>query len=164
MTERRAPHGSDSSVQREAQLMMLEQLGDELDCTLAIDDRIGAMEIDGVSQSPPILVETWAHQGPPRGGQYHKVMNDAFKLIYARSIFKGAEQPKLRLMLAFADARAAAPFCGKSWRAQALDAAGIEVRVVDLPEVVRVGLRHTQEAQKQAMAHSVSEADGGTPR
>ncbi len=164
MTEQRAPHGSDSSVQREAQMMMLERLGDELDCTLAIDDRIGAMEIDGVSQSPPILVEAWAHQGPPRGGQYHKVMNDAFKLIYARSIFKGVGQPKPRLMLAFADDRAAAPFCGKGWRAQALDAAGIEVRVVDLPEVVRVGLRHTQETQKQAMALSVSGAGEGDPR
>ena len=158
-----ARHGSDSGTQRAAEPMMLERLGIDLGCRL-VGKEIGGMSIDGVSRSPPILAEAWAHVGKPRGGQYHKVMNDAFKLIYARSIFKGAEQPNLRLMLAFADARAAAPFCRKSWRAQALDAAGIEVRVVALPEEVRAGLRHTQEAQKQAMAHSVSEADGGTPR
>ena len=163
MTEPRAPHGSDSGAQRAAEPLMLERLGAELGCELA-NRTIGSMKIDGVSQSPPILVEAWAHQGPPRGGQYHKVMNDAFKLIYARSTFNDAEQPKPRLMLAFADDRAAAPFCGRGWRAQALKAAGIEVRVVVLPEEVRVGLRHTQETQKQAMAHSVSEADGGGPR
>ena len=163
MTEPRAPHGSDSSAQRAAEPLMLERLGAELGCELA-GSTIGSMKIDGVSESPPILVEASARQGAPKSAQCRKVMNDAFKLIYARSIFNDAEQPKPRLILAFADDRAAAPFCGRGWRAQALKAAGIEVRVVVLPKEVRVGLRHTQETQKQAMAHSVSEADGGGPR
>ena len=163
MTEPRAPHGSDSSAQRAAEAMMLKRLGADLGCCLAAG-KVGAMEIDGVSESPPILVEAWAHQGPPKGGQYHKVMNDAFKLIYARSMLDGRGRQQPRLILAFADGQAAAPFRGGGWRAQGLDAMDIEVRVVDLPGGVRGNLRHTQQIQKQAMAGSVSEAGGRSAR
>ena len=157
-----ARHGSDSGTQRAAEPMMLELLGADLGCRL-VGKEIGGMNIDGVSRSPPILAEAWAHVGKPRGGQYHKVMNDAFKLLYARSMLnrQGCRQP--RLILAFADSQAAAPFRGQGWRAQALTAADIEVRVVDLPEGVREDIRRAQKAQKKAMAQA-SEADGNARR
>ena len=157
-----ARHGSDSSTQRAAEPMMLERLGIDLGCRL-VGKEIEGMRIDGVSCSPPILAEAWAHVGKSRSGQRHKVMNDAFKLLHARSMLnrQGCRQP--RLILAFADSRAAAPFRGQGWRAQALTAAGIEVRVVDLPEGVREDIRRAQKAQKKAMAQA-SEADGNARR
>ena len=138
---------------------MLEQLGAELGCELA-GGKVGSMKIDGMSESPPILVEAWAHQGAPKGAQPNKVMSDAFKLLHARSLF--CERP--RLILAFADKEAADPFRGTGWKAEALAANDIEVVVVDLPEEIRKRIRRAQEEQKQAMALSVSGADEGGPR
>ena len=42
--------------------------------------------LDAISEDPPVLVEAWAHQGPPKAAQKHKVMTDALKLIWAESV------------------------------------------------------------------------------
>ena len=153
-----ARHGSDSGTQRAVGPMMLERPGADPGCRL-VGKEIGGMSIDGVSRSPPILAEAWARSGKPGGGQRRKAVNDALRLLHARSM--PSRQP--RLILAFADSQAAAPFRGQGWRAQALTAAGIEVRVAALPEGVREDIRRAQKAQKKAMAQA-SEADGNARR
>ncbi|MGE0227633.1 MAG: hypothetical protein AB7I38_13460 [Dehalococcoidia bacterium] len=52
-----------------------------------------------------------------------------------------------RLLLAFADPRAASHFLGTSWMAAAIKAAGIEIVVVAPPESVRAEVAVAQELQ-----------------
>ncbi len=99
-----------------------------------------------MSDPPTVLCEIWAHQGAPTSAQKAKVMTDAMKLLYARSLLP-ASGGGCRLLLAFADPRAAAHFSGTSWMARALKAAGIEIVVVELPEMVRVEVEKAQELQ-----------------
>ncbi len=103
----------------------------------------GWFEVDGASESPSILCEAWAHLGPPKPAQKHKVMADAFKLLYASQL---ASRP-VQMILLFADAEAARHFKGESWMAQALRANGIDVHVAELSEPVRATIRKAQTRQ-----------------
>ncbi len=104
---------------------------------------VSRVELDGASADRSILVEAWAHQGAPRGGQYHKIMSDAFKLLAVDRHMD--ENP--RLILLFADPDAAKPFQSGAWRAEAIAQAGIEIYVAELPEDVRQGIRDAQGRQ-----------------
>jgi hypothetical protein len=80
---RAAPAG-DSAEQRAAERVMLDllgaQLGRELNpatITVPSGERV---EVDGADASRAVLAECWAHQGPPKSAQRHKVLADAFKL------------------------------------------------------------------------------------
>ena len=73
------------------------------------------LSVDGVDHDNRVYVEAFAHQGPVKVGQIHKVVSDAFKLAFIGRI---NEYP--RLLLAFADEMAAAPFTSKRWVAQAI--------------------------------------------
>jgi hypothetical protein len=125
----------DSRVQRDAEHIILAALSRDLGVALA-PRRMhlpgGAyIDVEGASAEPPSLVEEWAHQGPPKVAQKHKVLADALKLLYA------AEQlgQGHRRILCLCDPLAAAPFTtARTWYAAALRAHRIEVIVVDLPE------------------------------
>jgi hypothetical protein len=92
----------------------------------------------------PLLVEAWAHQGPPKPAQRAKVLTDAFTLSFAATLH--GRRP--RLLLLFSDEQAAAPFRSpRSWPAAALREAGIEVLVVDLPKEERARIREAQRRQ-----------------
>jgi hypothetical protein len=143
----RAPPGS-STEQRDAERVMLDLLGGEVGqelepATLTVPS--GArVEVDGADAGRHILVECWAHQGPPKAAQRHKVLADAFKLTWiATTIY-----PRPRLILCLSDPQAAAPFLptSRSWAAQALQDLGIVVTVVNIPANVR---RRIQEAQRR---------------
>ncbi len=99
--------------------------------------------MDGVSDDPPILVEAWAHQGPPKPGQQHKIMSDAFKLLAVDRHMD--ENP--RLILLFADDAAAKPFQDGTWRAEAIKQAGIDICVAELADDIRQGIREAQDRQ-----------------
>jgi hypothetical protein len=101
------------------------------------------LEIDGVSDDLQVLVEAWAHQGPPKAAQKAKVTNDAFKLLAARRLL----EEEARLIVLFADEAAARPFIAGTWRAVALQEAGIEVLVAELPDQVRDLIRAAQARQ-----------------
>jgi hypothetical protein len=139
----------DSAEQRTAERTMLELLGQELGVSLAKDRLVSAngawTEVDGISKTPPILVEAWAHQGPPKAAQKMKVLNDALKLVWVSSSLL----PGARKILLFSDDVAAKHFLlsGTSWAGAALDHFGIEIRVVALPEEVRAEVRRAQERQ-----------------
>lgn len=72
--------------QRDAERVMLDllsqQLGRKLEpakLTIPSGERV---EVDGADLDRSILVECWAHQGPPKTAQRHKVLADAFKLTW----------------------------------------------------------------------------------
>jgi hypothetical protein len=101
------------------------------------------LEVDGASDDPPILVEAWAHQGPPKSAQKMKVVNDAFKLLAVQRLVAD----DARLVLLFADEAAALPFRAGTWRSAALREAGIEVLVAELPDETLGLVRAAQKRQ-----------------
>lgn len=143
----RVPHPGDSPEQRAAEGALIAGLARRLGVTLA-KKRIalpegGALEIDGVSESPPIICEAWAHLGRAKTAQKHKLLTDAFKLIYAAQFL-----PKeTRKILVVADPKAVRHLDGKGWMAQALRANGVTIEVVDLPSDSVEALRRAQERQ-----------------
>jgi hypothetical protein len=123
---------------------MLDLLEGQLHCRLkrpwrwSLPDG-GRLEVDGGTDDPehPLLVEVWAHQGPPKPAQKAKVLTDAFKLSFAATLVPR----RLCLLLLFSDQEAAA------WSAAAIRQAGIEVMVVTLPEQERAKIRDAQRRQ-----------------
>jgi hypothetical protein len=148
VAEHDLPPGS-SHEQRAAERLMLDVLGEALGLRLeptTIRVASGArVEVDGASPDLDVLVECWAHQGPPKSAQRHKVLADAFKLTRVGQ----TRYPRPQLMLCLSDAEAAAPFLpsSRSWAARALQDLSIEVRVVELPADVRQALRDAQRRQ-----------------
>jgi hypothetical protein len=139
----------DSREQRDAEALMVAALGTMIGAVLAPRKIAlpsgGRVEVDGVSDDPPILCEAWAHQGPPKGGQRMKPLTDAFKLTFVERLGLLAGTPRLILLLS--DDAAAAPFVGKGWGADALRTFGIEVIVVALPADVRDSVSQAQRRQ-----------------
>lgn len=86
-------------------------------------------DVDGVDAAQSVFVELFARRGRLKGPQLDKVARDALKLATL-----GRSSAAARLIIAFADADAAASVTGKSWLAEALRIWHIEVLVVELPE------------------------------
>ena len=141
------PAPGDSSVQRSAEPLMIrwleEQLGVDLRQGYFPVDGGRRVTVDGWSEEPPILVEAWAHQGPPKPAQTNKVTSDAFKLTYLRHEL-GVDA---RLILLFSDEEAARPFQAGSWRAHAFSQAGIEIWVAELAPDIRAAIRDARKRQ-----------------
>jgi hypothetical protein len=141
------PPAGDSEVQRQAEGVALNILGRELDVTF-VPERLtlaggSRVEIDGVCNDPPILVEVWAHQGPPKPAQRNKVLADALKLAYVRDTLEN----HYRTVLCFTDESAVAPFRGTSWGSAALTHFGLETHVVDVGAEWRRRIRDAQTRQ-----------------
>ncbi len=137
----------DSGEQKSAEKLLIHRLARQLRVKLT-KRRFpiqggGWLEVDGACESPPIVCEAWAHIGPPKSAQKHKVLADAFKLLYASRM---TGKP-IRMILLFGDREAARHFKGRSWMAQALRDSGIEVHVVDLSAKKRDMLRMAQQRQ-----------------
>ena len=116
--------------------LLAVEVGHELEPARLTVPSGARVEVDGADADRRILVECWAHQGPPKAAQRHKVLADAFKLTWiATTIY-----PRPRLILCLSDEQAAAPFLptSRSWAAQALQDLGIVVTVVHLPDEVRL--------------------------
>lgn len=133
----RSPHASDSAEQRRADSIMMrllaERLGVELSpTTIAFDDGV-RVEIDGADAARTVLVESWARIGAPKPAQRKKVLTDALKLSWVAS--KLETRPS-QLILLMADPVAARPFTeGTSWGARAIADLGVDVIVVELPQL-----------------------------
>jgi hypothetical protein len=139
----------DSAEQRGAERVMLDllgaQLGRELNpatLTVPSGERV---EVDGADSGRTVLAECWAHQGPPKSAQKHKVLADAFKLAWIGTTV----YPRPQLILCLSDPLAAAPFLpgARSWSSRALQDNRIEVRVVTLPDDLRQRLLEAQHRQ-----------------
>jgi hypothetical protein len=136
-----------SDEQRRAEGLMIAALGSQL----GVELRPRRMEIDGcrveldaADDELTVLVEAWAHQGPPKAAQKYKVLADAFKLIWVGSTIR----PTPDLILCLSDEKAARHFAtGRSWAAAALSDLGIRVSVVELPGDVRQAIAAAQRRQ-----------------
>ena len=143
-----APAG-DSAEQRGAERVMLDLLGAQLGLelnpatiTVPSGERV---EVDGADASRTVLAECWAHQGPPKSAQKHKVLADAFKLAWiATTVY-----PRPQLILCLSDPLAAAPFLpgARSWASRALQDHHITVSIVTLPDGLRQRLLQAQQRQ-----------------
>jgi hypothetical protein len=104
-----APSG-DSAVQRSAEKVMIDLLGSRLSIRLGprrFDFPGGVrVEIDGADEQLTVLVEAWAHQGPPKSAQKHKVLADTLRLLFVASTLPVAP----RLVLCLSDPAAARHF------------------------------------------------------
>jgi hypothetical protein len=144
---RELPAGS-SREQRDAERVMLDllarQLGQELGPARITIPSGEHVEVDGADTARSVLVECWAHQGPPKSAQRHKVLADALKLAWISATL----YPRPDLILCLSDQRAAAPFQPgtRSWAARALEDLGIHVTVVTLPDDLR---QRVQDAQRR---------------
>ncbi len=90
---------------------LADKIGVKLDTRSLRTGPASRVQVDGVSNDPPILVEASAHQGPPKPGQMHKIMSDAFKL---RAVDRHMDENP-RLILLFAAPEAAKPFHSGTW-------------------------------------------------
>jgi hypothetical protein len=137
-----------SQEQRWAERVMLELVGERFGVALtprviSLPDGV-RVEIDGVSDDFSILVEAWAHQGPPKSAQKHKVLSDTLKLLYVASTLETLP----RLALCLSDPLAAYHFtAAKSWAAMALRNFDVEVVVVEVPADVRDAVIAAQKRQ-----------------
>jgi len=108
----------------------------ELTSPFVLRTPLGArMEFDaGYADTPggqALLLEAWAHQGPPKTAQKKKIVADAFKLAFGATLMPGPT----RLVLLFSDPEALAPLIStRAWSAGAFTAFNIEAVVIDLPE------------------------------
>ena len=148
-----APDGTvpagDSAEQRGAERVMLDLLGAQLGlelnpATIAVPSG-ERVEVDGADASRTVLAECWAHQGPPKSAQRHKVLADAFKLAWIGTTV----YPRPQLILCLSDPLAAAPFLpgARSWTSRALQDHRIAVCVVSLPGDLRQCLLEAQRRQ-----------------
>lgn len=144
----RGPPGS-SAEQRDAERVMLDllaaEVGHELEPARLTVPSGARVEVDGADADRRILVECWAHQGPPKAAQRHKMLADAFKLTWIATTIR----PRPKLILCLSDELAAAPFLptSRSWAAQALQDLGIVVAVVHIPDDVRLRIEKAQKRQ-----------------
>lgn len=141
-------HPSDSSEQRKAEVALIAGLSKELGVLLQkrkLDLKTCAIQIDGYSENPPIMCEAWAHRGKPKGGQPHKVLTDAFKLLFADTLLGKIH----RKILVFADEAARKPFVEDKWQAQCLKHFGFETYVVSLPKDQLERIEEAQERQRR---------------
>ena len=137
----------DSSEQQAAERWLLDALSKKLGVKLAKKRwQLGGRswtELDGFAESPLILCEAWAHVGAPKSAQKHKVMTDAFKLLFVTRLL---EDDGRRILL-FGDHEAAQHFQGNSWMARCLREDGIEVEVVDMNPELKAKVMEAQERQ-----------------
>ena len=136
-----------SGEQREAEQVIIAALAQELGvrlqpARLPLPDG-SRMELDGATEDLSILVEAWAHQGPPKAAQKAKVSKDALKLVFAGRV--AGTNP--RRILLFCCEEAARPFLGRGWEASALREFGVEVLVVALPAGMRERVLAAQRRQ-----------------
>lgn len=132
----RIPGSGTGPIQQQVEAWMLGALSEKLGVTLSrqrFDLENGWFEVDGFSESPLIVCEVWAHMGMPKAGQKHKVMTDAYKLMFTRTIV-GEDA---RCIMVFSDPKAAASFQGPTWMAASLKAYNIEVEVIEPPADLR---------------------------
>jgi hypothetical protein len=106
--------------------------------TIHIDGK-APVKVDGVSDDETVFVEIFAHQGPLKGGQRHKVATDALKLITI-----GREHPDAQLVIALADETAAASLKSNTWLAAALRLWKVDVVVVPIKDDTRAQLRNAR--------------------
>ncbi|MFZ1996011.1 MAG: hypothetical protein WAU75_18010 [Solirubrobacteraceae bacterium] len=151
-------HQSDSATQQQAEPLIREKVAEYIGKPLmaaTVKLASGApVQVDGVAADESVFVEIFAHQGPLKGGQRHKVATDALKLITL-----GRSRPQAQLILAFGDPAAAAFATKGTWMSEALTSWKITVLVVELGADIREGICAAQ--ARQVMINPSAEPPAG---
>jgi hypothetical protein len=136
-----------SAEQRNAEPVLLKALADRLGLQLQPKAYSvpGArrVEVDGVSEHPLVLCEAFAHYGVLKSAQRHKIISDAFKLVYVERLL----QRPARKIVVLACHEAAKRLLGETWAAVAFKTFGVEVHVVELPSELEACIRAAQKRQ-----------------
>jgi hypothetical protein len=141
----RQPRAGDSTAQRRAETVMIEELGRRIGVRLSprrfdLDGGV-RVEVDGADAQLTVLAEAWAHQGAPKSAQKHKVLADALRLLFVATTLPTSP----RLILCLSDEAAAHHFtAARSWAAAALREFAVDVEIVDLPDEHRLAVLAAQ--------------------
>ncbi len=140
------PHASDSAEQRAIEIDVRRALETMLAVTFADPDPLlRGLKLDAFAPGPPpVLVEVFAHVGPSKSGQRHKVANDMAKLLLAE---RRLGVP-CRKMIAVID-QAAIAHHGRGWVGEFAKEFGFEVIVVPGFEVRHEAMRAVQARQRR---------------
>ncbi len=138
-------HASDSSVQRKAEIKIIElaakQIGYGELAKRNLDLPGGSrVEIDGATSDYSVLVEAFVRQGSMKGGQKREVALDVLKLITVRRAY-----PDAKLYIAFCDTSVRYSITG--WTREAIETWEVERIVVTLDENLRNRLSRAQVEQ-----------------
>ena len=137
-------HPSDSREQRLAEEEIRQAVARELDVCFEGQPKIEQrVDLDGFADGEvPFCLEIWAHQGPAKGGQRHKVMSDFCKMLFVQERIGRT----CRKVFAVCDERAIA-FLKNSWQKCFADKFGIEVLVVQISDATREQVLLAQQRQ-----------------
>ncbi|MGA2137763.1 MAG: hypothetical protein ABSH14_02775 [Verrucomicrobiia bacterium] len=102
------------------------------------------VELDGFDEKERIVCEVYAHIGPLKPGQVHKVASDILKMLLVERDQGGDGWHKV---YCFADKAAAQQLSGDSWLARAAKRFGVEVEVVQPPKQTRASVKKAQRRQ-----------------
>jgi len=143
---RPVPHLSDSTVQCDAEAVIIERLADALGVPLQPSGRVAVggayIEVDARSEDDTVFVEAYARQGALKGAQLKKIGQDILKFVFLR---RQPEYADAHVVIAFASPEARDSVRG--WLACAADEFGIELRVVEVPCDLRQQITEAQQRQ-----------------
>jgi hypothetical protein len=148
------PSHSDEQLDAEAEIIqkVSVQVGSDLrKKSLPVGSK-QPIQIDGFSQNPPILCESYARIGELKPAQAQKVSADILKMLFAQEILGG----DWRKILAFADQITAKPFLSDTWHRKVAEHFGIEVIVVQLDPATRKQILDAQKRQKMKNAEDTN--------
>jgi hypothetical protein len=141
-------HPSDSTVQQDAEVELLEMLGHKLGLallphTVKLNDK-STVKIDGFDPTGRVLCEVYAHVGSLRGSQSDKLATDILKLNLAEARLGG----RWRKIILFADQAACKQLRGSSWLAEVCRDSGVEIEVADMNKNMQGKLAGAQRKQR----------------
>ncbi len=130
-------HPSDSTEQQIAHKEILSLLNEEHQLKLKskkvlINDTL--VQVDGYSESPPILCEIYSRIGKMKVAQHNKIAKDILKML----LIEKMQNKTFRKIIAFADEEAASSFSGgESWYSRLKDYFNIEIIIVPISSELR---------------------------
>jgi len=140
-------HPSDSSEQQLAHKEILSLLNEKYQLKLEsrkvlINDTL--FQIDGYSESPPILCEIYSRIGRMKVAQTNKIGKDILKMLLIEKMYNKT----FRKIIAFANEETAHCFSGgESWYSKLKDNFNIEILVIDISTVLKESLILAQKRQ-----------------
>lgn len=144
---RNGKHKSDSKEQRVAESLILRALESQIGANFQADAKLElevGVEPDAIDPEKRIVAEVYAHIGPVKGPQLHKIKGDILKL----ALIGQKLGPEWRKLLAFGCEKAALYARGKSWVAEAAREFNVEIVVVPISDETRRSLLDAQTRQR----------------
>lgn len=154
-------HPSDSQAWRTAEGSMLDWLSVNQDIELLRNHRIlvdgkVTVELDGYSESPPLLCEAYGRLGYVAGTTLAKACQDAYKMTWVRDRCL----PGARTILLVANAELERRLTtGRSWRAAMLHDSGVEVFRATLSDEQLVTLHDAEARARRGMIPPLEDED-----